>query len=196
MNFEVRRPRARRSKFLARRDQMMRALSYAFDQQSAWGMTPRLRQVSLFIYRIASLRMSRFAAVGALGTVVNLLVLTLLVHGLHEMNYVVAAVIAAEVSILHNFVLQERFVFGDLREGVTSGRRRLAQHLLFNNAEALVRLPFLVLLVEMLHIWAVIAQAATLAVAFLTRFLFACRVVYRLEPVDDVPGSSLQKIPT
>lgn len=128
-------------------------------------------------------RMSRFAAVGALGTVVNLLVMALLVHGLIGINYVVAAVIAAEVSILHNFVLQERFVFRDMRDGVSSWRGRLTQHLLFNNAEALVRLPFLVLLVETLLVWALLAQAVTLAIAFVARFLFASRVVYSPKPV-------------
>jgi dolichol-phosphate mannosyltransferase len=127
-------------------------------------------------------RMTRFAAVGALGTVVNLLLMALLVHGVVDMNYVVAAIIAAEVSILHNFVLQERFVFRDMRDGAKSLRGRLAQHLLFNNAEALVRLPFLILLVEMMHVWALLAQTVTLAIAFVARYLFANRVVYRPEP--------------
>lgn len=65
-------------------------------------------------------RMTRFAAVGAIGTIVNLLVMALLVHRTVSISYVVAAVIAAEISILHNFVLQERFVFRDMRAGVSS----------------------------------------------------------------------------
>jgi putative flippase GtrA len=131
-------------------------------------------------------RMTRFAAVGALGTVVNLLVMALLVHVLYDINYVVAAVLAAEISILHNFVLQERFVFRDMRDGVNSWWDRLSQHLLFNNAEALVRMPFLILLVEMMHVWALLAQAVTLAVAFVARFLFVSRVVYRPKPAKRV----------
>jgi dolichol-phosphate mannosyltransferase len=128
-------------------------------------------------------RMTRFAAVGAIGTIVNLLVMALLVHGVININYLVAAVIAAEISILHNFVLQERFVFRDLRDGVNSLGSRLTQHLLFNNAEALVRLPFLFLLVEMMQVLALFAQAVMLAIAFVARFLFASLVVYRPEPV-------------
>lgn len=128
-------------------------------------------------------RITRFAAVGALGTVVNLLVMALLIHGLFGIDYTLAAVIAAEVSILHNFLLQERFVFCDMRGGVNSWRNRLSQHLLFNNAEALVRLPFLVLLVEMLNVWALLAQAVTLAIAFVARFLFVSRVIYRPRPI-------------
>lgn len=130
--------------------------------------------------------MTRFASVGALGTAVNLLVMGLLVHGMININYVVAAVIATEISILHNFVLQERFVFRDMRDGVNSLRSRLTQHLLFNNAEVLVRMPFLILLVEMMHVWALLAQAATLAVAFVARFLFVSRVVYRPKQVRRV----------
>jgi dolichol-phosphate mannosyltransferase len=132
--------------------------------------------------RLGNARMTRFAAVGALGTLVNLLVLALLVQGMFALNYVVAAVIAAEISILHNFVAQERFVFRDMRDGVNSWRNRLTKHLLFNNAEALVRLPFLILLVESMHALALLAQAATLAIAFVVRFLFASRVVYRPRP--------------
>lgn len=130
--------------------------------------------------------MTRFAAVGAIGTIVNLLVMALFVHGVTSMNYLVAAVIAAEISILHNFVLQERFVFGDMRAGVNSLGNRLTQHLLFNNAEALVRLPFLILLVETMHVLALLAQAVTLAIAFVARFLFASMVVYRPKPVKRV----------
>jgi dolichol-phosphate mannosyltransferase len=128
-------------------------------------------------------RMTRFAAVGALGTIINLLVMALVVHGVSGVGYVAAAVIAAEVSILHNFLLQERYVFRDMRDGANSWLERLTQHLLFNNVEALVRLPFLVLLVEKMHVWALLAQAVTLAVAFAIRFLFVIRVVYRGKPV-------------
>jgi dolichol-phosphate mannosyltransferase len=150
-------------------------------------------RVRELIYQMASLRMgrmTRFAAVGALGTVVNLLVMALLVYGLFDINYVVAAVIAAEISILHNFVLQERFVFRDMRDGVNSWWDRLTQHLLFNNAEALVRMPFLILLVETMHVWALPAHAVTLASAFVARFLFVSRVVYRPKPVKRVARHS------
>jgi len=122
---------------------------------------------------------SRFAAVGALGTLVNLGVMALLVHGVFDISYLLASFIAAEVSILHNFVLQERFVFQTGRGSSKSRWTRLVQHLLFNNAESLLRMPLLVLLVDTAQMWAVPAQALTLAVSFLARFLFASRVVYR-----------------
>lgn len=167
---------------LAHQDQRMWELPLAYGYHLAVECKASLHHGMHFIQQRASFRMgrmTRFAAVGALGTVVNLLVMAALLHGVFDVDYVVAAVSAAEISILHNFVLQERFVFRDLRDGVNSLRGRLVQHLLFNNAEALIRLPFLILLVEMLHVWPLYAQVITLAIAFTARFLFASRVVYR-----------------
>jgi dolichol-phosphate mannosyltransferase len=164
---------------LARHDLRVRELPFVFADRLTGDSKASWRNGVHFAYQMASLRMgrmSRFAAVGAIGTLVNLAVMALLVHA-HLVHYVAAALVAAEVSILGNFLLQERFVFRDLRDGSTR-RRRLAQHLLFNNAEALVRLPVLVLLVQSLGLPSVPAQAVTLGVAFLARFLFMSRVVY------------------
>ncbi|MFA9446918.1 GtrA family protein [Egicoccus sp. AB-alg6-2] len=118
----------------------------------------------------------RFAAVGASGVLVNLAVLAALVH--LEVNYLLAAIVAAEVSILSNFVLQERFVFRDrLQHRRFTGR--LLRTVAYNNADALARLPLLALLVELVGMYAVLAQALTLALAFGLRLLFMSRVVYR-----------------
>ncbi|MGY2083184.1 glycosyltransferase [Blastococcus sp. SYSU DS0539] len=167
---------------LARHDLRVRELPFTFGERAAGESKASWRNGLRFLHQVLSLRagrMGRFAAVGALGTMVNLAVMALLIAGPLPVNYVLAAIVAAEVSILHNFVLQERFVFHDLRDGAHGRPRRLAQHLVFNNAEALIRLPFLVLLVETVPVGPVLAQAVTLAVAFLVRFLFMSRVVYR-----------------
>ncbi|WP_461172240.1 GtrA family protein [Arthrobacter sp. Z1-9] len=186
MIFDMKQPPPHGSKSLARHDLPIGDLSSEFGERetgaskATWGSQARA------VFQLVSLRMgrmSRFAAVGALGTVVNLLVMALLVHAGFNVGYVVAAVVAAEISILHNFVLQERFVFRDMRDGDNSLWNRLAQHLLFNNAEVLVRLPILMLLVETMHVLALLAQAITLAIAFIARFLFVSRVVYRPKPV-------------
>jgi dolichol-phosphate mannosyltransferase len=170
---------------LARHDLRVREVPFTFEERVAGASKASWRNGLHFVHQIASLRMgrmSRFAAVGALGAVVNLTVMALLVHGLFDLSYIVAPVIAAEVSILHNFLLQERFVFRDLREGAQRWSVRLGQQLLFNNAEALVRLPVLMLLVEALLLNSVIGQAITVSVAFAARFLFTARVVYRVRP--------------
>lgn len=123
--------------------------------------------------------MSRFAAVGAFGALLNLLLMGLaLSAGVH---YLGAAVLAAEVTILTNFMLQERLVFGDLRTA-RPFRVRFLTSFGFNNVEALVRLPVLALLVQVLLVPDLMAQALTLGVAFLVRFTFVSRVVYRLRP--------------
>ncbi len=174
---------------LARHDLRVREIPFTFEDRLAGESKASWRNGVHFAHQMLSLRMgrmTRFAAVGALGTLVNLAVMAGIVSVLPGLGYVVAAVVAAEVSIVHNFLMQERFVFRDMRDGVNSRSRRLLQHLAFNNAEALVRLPFLVLLVETMHLWALVAQAVTLGVAFVVRFVFVSRVVYRSRP----PGVS------
>jgi dolichol-phosphate mannosyltransferase len=165
---------------LTRHDLRVVEVPFVFGERYEGESKASWRNGLQFLYQMASLRMgrmARFAAVGALGTVVNLTVMALLVHGVFDVNYVLASVVAAELSILHNFLMQERFVFRDMRQG--RWFRRFAQFLGFNNLEALVRVPILVLLVEVLGLGAVLGQALLLAVAFVGRFLFTSRVIYR-----------------
>jgi dolichol-phosphate mannosyltransferase len=192
MIFDMKQPPPSGSKFHTRRRLFARELPSRFAQPQAEESLTGPPNGGRFTYQKLSLRMgrmARFAAVGAFGTVVNLLVMGLLVHAGFNMDYVVAAAIAAEISILHNFVLQERCVFRDMREGAYSRRDRLTQHLLFNNAEALIRLPLLILLVETMHVLALLAQALTLAIAFVARFLFVSHVVYRPKTVAPAAAS-------
>jgi putative flippase GtrA len=130
-------------------------------------------------------RMFRFAAVGAFGTLLNLTIMTLTLDlGGH---YLLAAIVATELTILSNFLMQERLVFLDMRGSRPFWQRILASFG-FNNLEALVRIPVLVFLVEALFIPSVLAQAVTLAVAFLARFAFTSLVIYRVRPSASVPA--------
>lgn len=176
---------------LARHDLRVAETPFVFGDRLTGDSKASWRNGVQFLHQMASLRMGvmgRFAAVGALGTLVNLVAMAVLLHTALASGYVVAAIIAAELSILHNFFLQERFVFRDLRQETPNPwSRRLTQHLLFNNAEALVRLPLLVLLVERLDLAPLVAQAGTLTFAFLVRFVFITRVVYRPAPVVVLP---------
>jgi dolichol-phosphate mannosyltransferase len=184
---------------LARHDLRVRELPFIFGDRLTGESKASWRNGVQFAYQMASLRMgrmSRFAAVGALGTVVNLAVMALLVH-VSTINYVAASVVAAEASILGNFFMQERFVFRDLRDGANHRAKRLVHHLVFNNVETGVRLPFLVVLVQLLGVPPVLAQAATLSVAFVLRFLFISRVVYRsrlLGRTAPLPAVSQQEV--
>lgn len=171
---------------------------FVFGERHAGDSKANFRQGMDYLHQLASLRfgrMSRFAAIGAFGAVLNLAIMAgLMATGV---AYVWAAVAAALVTITGNFLLQERFVFRDLREG-RSVWRRFAESFSFNATEAALRLPFLVWIVEATTVPAVLAQAVTIAVAFLLRFVFHARVVYRqsrsvptspLLSVADVPES-------
>ncbi len=166
---------------LARHDLEVAEVPFAFGERHDGESKASWRNGAQFVYQMAALRMgrmARFAAVGMLGTVLNLFLMWLLLRetGLH---YLPAAVIATEVAILHNFVLQERFVFNDLRDNRHRWWTRLLHSVLYNNVDTLARLPALAFLVEVLAFPSVLAQGLTLAVAFLARFFFVSTVVYR-----------------
>jgi dolichol-phosphate mannosyltransferase len=128
--------------------------------------------------------MSKFAAVGAFGTALNLAIMSVMLGvGTH---YLVAAVVATELTILSNFLMQERLVFRDRRQGRPFWQR-FAASFGFNNIETLVRMPLVALLVEVVLMPGVAAQALTLAFAFLARFAFTSRLIYQLRPSGSDP---------
>jgi dolichol-phosphate mannosyltransferase len=82
------------------------------------------------------------------------------------------------VTIIGNFVLQERFVFADMRTDARALGIRFASSFAFNNVEAALRIPVMALMVESWHISSVVATGLSLIVAFFARFLFHSLVVY------------------
>jgi dolichol-phosphate mannosyltransferase len=184
---------------LARHDLGVAEIPFVFGQRQGGDSKASWQNGLQFLRQLADLRLgrkSRFAAVGAVGTLVNLAVMWTLVH-LCALGYVVAAIGATEVAIAHNFFMQEHFVFHDMRrKGLRSWLSRLVQSFALNNIETAVRIPVLVLLVSGLGLYSVAMQAVTLAVAFVARFAFVSRVVYRspqrFEPAERaaavVPG--------
>ncbi|MBE1874640.1 glycosyltransferase [Myceligenerans pegani] len=154
---------------------------FVFGERHGGSSKATLRMGLRYLEQLASLRfgrMSRFAIIGGMGAVWNVLILwALTVLGMH---YLGAAVIAAAVTISVNFALQERFVFRDLLgQGRFGFWSRLAHSVTFNGTEAVVRTAVLGLIVELSGFWAVPVQGALLAVAFLLRFVFHSQWVYR-----------------
>lgn len=138
-----------------------------------------LRQGAMFLAHLARLRfgkMGLFALIGGIGAVANIGIMWLLTH--FGMDYVLAAVIGAAVTIAGNFVLQELFVFRDERADASRLWVRFAASASFNGVEAALRIPVMALMVETWHISAVAATAISLVVAFFARFLFHALVVY------------------
>lgn len=153
---------------------------FVFAERHAGESKAGLAEGLRFLLQLAALRcgrMSRFAIVGAVGAVLNLLLMAVLLAA--DVHYLAAAIIATEITIVTNFVMTEAWVFRDLRGEARPRSIRFLQFFAFNNVEALVRLPFLVLLVETMGLGELLAQALTLMLAFVLRFVFVSRVIYR-----------------
>ncbi len=165
---------------LARHPMRVVEVPFVFGARYAGESKANLAQGLHFLWQLAGLRfgrMSRFAIIGGLGALANIAIVALLTS--LGMTWLPAAVVAAEATIVGNFLLQERFVFRDLRDEGKGAWARFGQSFTFNNVETIVRMPVMALLVETMHVAAVLATAITLVVAFVVRFTFHSRIVYR-----------------
>lgn len=164
---------------LARSDLRIAEVPMEFGERRNGTSKASLRQGGTFIAHLARLRfgkMSLFAMIGVIGAVANLGIMALLTSA--GVGYVWAAIIGAEVTIIGNFILQERFVFNDMRQGAAGLGIRFATSFAFNNVEAALRIPILAFMVETWHFSSIFAAALSLVVAFVARFLFHSLVVY------------------
>lgn len=164
---------------LARNQLRIAEVPFQFAERFAGDSKASIRQGLHFLGQLAALRfgkMTAFAAIGVVGAILNVgIVWTLSRSGV---DYVWAAVAAAEITIVGNFILQERFVFRDMRHQASSTWSRFAKSFGFNNAEAVIRIPIMSWMVESWHISSALATAVTLVVAFVARFVFHSLVVY------------------
>jgi len=155
-------------------------IPFAFGERNAGESKASVAQGLHFLTQLAALRfgrMSRFAVIGGFGALVNIAIVWLLTQ--LGLGYMWAAIIAAESTIVMNFLLQERFVFRDLLNERFGVWGRLWHSLLFNNVETAIRLPLLALMVNSGQVAAVPGTAITLLVAFVVRFTYHSRVIYR-----------------
>ncbi|MCC2314748.1 glycosyltransferase [Cellulomonas xiejunii] len=165
---------------LARHPMRVVEVPFVFGSRFAGESKANLAQGVHFMWQLAGLRfgrMSRFAIIGGMGAVANVAIVALLTW--LGAPWLLAALVAAELTIVGNFLLQERFVFRDLRHEGKGVWARFGQSFTFNNVETLIRMPVMALLVETMHVAAVLATAITIAIAFVVRFTFHSRVVYR-----------------
>jgi dolichol-phosphate mannosyltransferase len=119
----------------------------------------------------ALLRPSRFAIVGVLGIAVNAVAMVFFTE-LLGIHYVVSAVLASQVSTIHNFVLSEVWVF----RGHDSPRHVLIRYLAFNllNVVTLfVRVPVLVALTEWAGVHYLVSNLIAIGLTFGIRYLVA-----------------------
>ena len=119
-------------------------------------------------------RMLAFGTVGLSGIVVNTAALWLFFHGL-GLHHILGAALATQVSTAWNFLLIDRLVYRRGARGTAGGRA--VRFFAMNNLLLLARLPVLQVLV-----WSgagvLTANAVTLVLLFLVRFLVSDRVIY------------------
>ncbi|RKE64410.1 MULTISPECIES: glycosyltransferase [Microbacterium] len=164
---------------LARRHMRVAEVPFAFAPRYAGSSKATFTQGIRFLTQLLMLRfgrMSAFALVGGVGAIANLVIMWGLIR--LGMDYLPASIIASEITIIGNFLLLEYLVFSDMRSESGSMTQRFVKSFAFNNAEAIIRIPVLWMLVENAHIPSVIAAGLTLIAAFVVRFVFHALVVY------------------
>ncbi len=121
-------------------------------------------------------RLAAFGAVGATGIGVNTAALWLFSEHVVHPHYLIAAVLATEVSTTWNFVLTEKLVFRGPKPGTRLGRG--VRFYLLNHLALLPRLPLLALFVGAFSANLLVANIITLALLFLVRFVVADSAIY------------------
>ena len=123
---------------------------------------------------------SQFATVGALGLVVNQVLLWLLYDVLNIHHLLLAAAIATQCSTTFNFIGTEAWVFGSRRVGGAAGIvKRFVVYDAVNSTALLVRLPLLQFLTAGFpHFNYLLANLITLVLLTLVRFVIADSVIW------------------
>jgi putative flippase GtrA len=130
-------------------------------------------------------RFLRFNAVGALGIAVQVLTLWLLAGPLH-VHYLVATVIAIEVSVLHNFSWHHRWTWARQAAGGPPSHvffRCVAFHAGNGLVSMLGSLALMPLFVGQLGMHYVVANLLAVACTGLLNFLLGDRLIFRRSQV-------------
>jgi dolichol-phosphate mannosyltransferase len=125
-------------------------------------------------------RMLIFALIGISGLLPNQLALWTL-HDLVGVHYLPAAVLANVIAVGWNFALTDTLLYRHRRHN-RSLRSRFTRFFVMGNADLLLRVPLLALLVDGLHVEVLIANLATLVASFVIRFLISDKVIYLSKP--------------
>ena len=171
---------------LARERQVTKTeVPFTFGERHAGDSKASVREGLIFLKQLMRLRLSEtvsqavgtgvlqrgagFAAVGLTGLLVNMLVMWLLADPstLH-LYYLVAAVLTTQISSSWNFFLVDALVYRGPKR-LTKLSRYLG-FLIMSNTVLLLRIPFLALLVSILGIHYLMANALTLLLGYLVRF--------------------------
>jgi putative flippase GtrA len=124
----------------------------------------------------------KFNAVGLIGIVVQLVILSLLKTGL-GWNYLIATSVAVEITVLHNFIWHERWTW---LETTRSNSHGLAGRLIrFHLTNGLISIAGNLLLmwtfVSQLHLHYFLANVIAIATCSILNFVASDRLVFRRE---------------
>lgn len=172
---------------LARQDLTIEEVPLVFEARLAGTSKADMKQgiaLGRQLFDLKFGRISGFAAIGALGAGANLVIL----YGLQKfgVGYLAAACIAAVVTIVGNFLLQERFIFNDLKAGARGVWKRWWHTFAFNGTESAVRTFALWVIVETTHFPSVPVQAVLIVFGFTLRYLYQSKVVYKQNAPETV----------
>lgn len=121
-------------------------------------------------------KMLFFVFIGVIGVVVNFGIMWgLIVVGVF---YVWVVIVGVEVMIIGNFLLQEWFVFVDMKMDVCGVGICFVSLFVFNNVEVVLCIFVMVLMVEIWYIFSVFVMVFFFIVVFFVWFLFYLFVVY------------------
>lgn len=122
-------------------------------------------------------RMLVFGLIGVSGLLPNQATLWALNH-LAGVHYLPAAVLANLVAVGWNFALTDALLYRSRRSS-RSFQGRISRFFLLGNADLLLRIPLLALLVGGAHLGVLWANLVTLVISFVARFLVSDKVIYR-----------------
>ncbi|MEU6506941.1 glycosyltransferase family 2 protein [Streptomyces sp. NPDC046942] len=164
------------------RPRQVAEVPFVFQDRYAGESKSTAREGFRFLRHLAGLRtaspvarMIGFGLIGASGFVPNLVGLAVLT-GL-GMHYVLAEILANQLGVAWNFLLIEQLLFRDRR----AHRRwwdRLGRFALLANADLVLRIPLIALLVDRFGMGALPATALALVMTFVLRFAGTEALVY------------------
>jgi dolichol-phosphate mannosyltransferase len=107
-------------------------------------------------------------------------------------HYLPAAVLANLIAVGWNFALTDTLLYRNHRQRSFAGR--ITRFFVMGNADLLLRIPLLAVLVDGAHLPVLLANLVTLVASFVVRFLILDRVIYRAKPKQstepqDQPGA-------
>jgi dolichol-phosphate mannosyltransferase len=144
-------------------------------------------------------RLFSFLCIGGLGAIVNLLCFSiaysfLMRSTLSFVAYAIAFIFATEISIITNFVLNDRITFRQFHNPGGSWKARCVRFHVTSTGGILITLGTSFSFLLLLHISALLAQAAALIIATAFNFVFHHLFTYRHSHVQTTEGHSHQPV--